>query len=168
MDVIRENIEAVRQISIQLFGLQLPQSAINKMARETIFFLYEGGESQKWSYERPHSAAARALHRQALAGRVRFSSATFPVTYDHAIPLNAINDDMRMATETPEKMSHFLSRYVQGVVILKEENATLSRFKLRSRLPLGARQDDLLARYRAAGIKFEPEDEAKLRRGTPA
>jgi hypothetical protein len=44
--------------------------------RKTIFFLYEGWEPAKWSFDRPHSAAARALHREARAAGRRFNSGT--------------------------------------------------------------------------------------------
>jgi len=165
--VEQQRIEAVTQILKQLYGLSCPPRGINKIVRETIFFLYEGGDSCKCSFERPHFAAARALHREVLSRGERFGGRKSQVTYDHAIPWDTLGDSLREAATSYEKMRDFLNHHVQGVVILKEEDARLSKCKLRRRLPAGAQAHDMLARYQKAGIAFEPEDEAKLRRKNP-
>ncbi len=157
-----EIVEAVRQILIQLYGLRSLPPGMNKIVRETIFFLYEGGDLDKWSFERPHSAAARALHHDARSKGVRCNGKQFPVVYDHAVPLDALSNGLREATASYEEMHDFLIQHVQGVAILTGENAKLSKRGLRNRLPAGAQTHDLLARYRTAEINFEPEDEAKL------
>jgi len=97
----------------------------------------------------------------------RFGGRKSQVTYDHAIPWDTLGDSLREAATSYEKMRDFLNHHVQGVVILKEEDARLSKCKLRRRLPAGAQAHDMLARYQKAGIAFEPEDEAKLRRKNP-
>jgi hypothetical protein len=165
MDEEHEVVEAFRQILIQLYGLcgiSRLRPGIGKVVRETIFFLYEGGNAEKWSFERPHSAAARALHHDAHSNGVAFNGKTFPVVYDHAIPLNTLGDGLREATASVEKLHSFLIRHIQGVVITKDENAELSRLGLRRRLPPDAQAHELLARYRYAAVKLETEDEAKL------
>ena len=162
-----ETIEAVRQILKQLYGLSPPPRGINRIVRETIFFLYEGGDRGKWSVERPHSAEARARRNEAGSRNGRLNGRNFPVTYDHAIPLDTLSDGLCKATTSYEEMRDFLNRHVQGVVILRKENKKLSNCGMRRCLPAGSPSHDLLARYRKAEIKFEPEDEAKLKRETP-
>jgi hypothetical protein len=160
-------VEAVRQILIQLHDLAdrgLPQQQIDKVRREAIFFLYEGGAAAKWSFDRPHSAAARDMHRRARETGILFNERRFRITYEHAIPLKLLREGLRQATESTEQMRGFLSRHVQGVVVLKEEDTVITKQGLRDRLPDGAQFFDLMARYRAAGIAFEPEDEHKLQR----
>ncbi len=162
-------VKAVRRILFQLYGLAdrgLPEGQIDRIRRETIFFLYEGGDAAKWDLARPHSAAARKL-RVGAGG-----TASLPlgirklVTYDHAIPLRCLRDGLREASASDGAMRAFLDRHVRGVVITREEDQQLKARGLRSKMPKGAAGDDLLARYRAAGIPFEEADEAELR-GTP-
>ncbi|HEV2350615.1 MAG TPA: hypothetical protein VG028_12295 [Terriglobia bacterium] len=162
--VERKILEAIRQILIQLYDLKPLPRGVNKLVRETIFILYEGGFPGKWSFERPHSAAARALHRHARSEGVPFNGKRFQVTYDHAIPLGTLSDGLRNATCSYEKLRDFLLWHVQGVVILKKENAKLSKCGLRKFLPPRAQGHDMLARYRKAKIKLKPEDDAKLKR----
>ncbi|MBG0810910.1 hypothetical protein IY145_16190 [Methylosinus sp. H3A] len=160
-------VEAIRQILIQLHDLVdrgLPPQRIDKVRREAIFFLYEGGVAAKWSFDRPHSKAARVMHRNAREMGIPFNSGRFPITYEHAIPLKLLREGLRQATESTEQMRDFLRRHVQGVVVLKQEDAALTKKGLRNRHPDGADFFDLMARYRAAGITFEPEDEHKLLR----
>ena len=111
------------------------------------------------------------MHREAVARGKSFHGKTFKVTCDHAVPLDALRDGLRKAATSHdsscETMRDFLVRHVQSVVILKDENTKLSGCGLRSRLPVGASLHDMMARYRKAGITFEPEDEAKLNRVTP-
>lgn len=162
-------VKAVRRILLQLYGLAdrgLPEGQIDRIRRETIFFLYEGGDAAKWDLARPHSATARKLRVEAGG------TASLPlgirklVTYDHAIPLRCLREGLREASGSDGAMGAFLDRYVRGVVITREEDQQLTARGLRSKMPKGAADDDLLARYRAAGISFEETDEAELR-GTP-
>lgn len=157
-----QRVEAVRQILLQLYVLVdagMPQTQISRVVRETIFFIYEGGDTWKYHKDRTHSAAARALRG---SGK-RFHSSTHPIIYDHAIPFATFANGLRNATETPEMFSAFLRRFFRSVVITRDEDRKLSGAGLASRMPEGAKADDLLARYRSVGIEFQPEDEAKLR-----
>ena len=84
--------------------------------------------------------------------------------YDHAIPLAVLQPGLKHATQSLSEMRNFLQRNVQGVVLTKYENELLDQAGLTSILPHGVDTYDLLARYRAVGIEFLPEDEAILRR----
>ena len=161
-------VKAVRRILLQLYGLAdrgLPEGQIDRIRRETIFFLYEGGDAAKWDLTRPHSAAARKLRVEAGG------TASLPlgirklVTYDHAIPLRCLREGLREASGSDGAMRTFLDRYVRGVVITREEDQQLTARGLRSKMPKGVSGDDLLARYRVAGIPFERADEVKLQGG---
>jgi hypothetical protein len=161
----QEIIEAVCRILGELHrltNLGLDPRRIDRIRRETIFFLYEGGDAAKWSFERPHSAAARRLHREARALGRSFNSKNYPVTYEHAIPLVTLREGLREAAVSSVAMSAFLQQHIMGVVILKEENERLSKLKLGRVMPSGAVPHDRLARYRKAGIEFEPDDAAML------
>ena len=140
-----EIVEAVCHILAQLHRLTdlgLDPRRIDRIRRETIFFLYEGGEPTKWSFDRPHSAGARALHREArLLGRT-FNSKNYPITYEHAVPLATLREGLREAAGSPAEMSAFLERHVAGVAILKEENARLSKLRLRRSMPGGSLAHD--------------------------
>ena len=150
----RQRAEAVRQILLQLYSLVdagMPKSQIRRVVREAIFFLYEGGEAAKWASDRPHSMTAREL---SLGKKI----------YDHAIPLASLLCKLKKASASPESFHAFLIRYVQGVVITKEEDRRLTSAGLRSRMPSNADPDDKMARYSNVGIAFAPADEAKLRK----
>lgn len=158
-----DRIEAVRLILQQLYkllDLGLPSSRIGRIEREAIYFLYESEEG-KFPEGRPHSASARAI-RKATNG----SLSNADVTYDHAIPLAALRPGLRDAVTSYEAMAAFLKRYVQGVVITREEDKQLNRAGWRSSMPGDAMGDDLMARYRSVGIAFDPEDVAALLRNS--
>jgi hypothetical protein len=160
-----EIVEAVCTIVSQLHRLTdlgLDPRRIDRIRRETIFFLYEGGDAEKWSETRPHSARARQLHHKAKEDGRRFNSKNYRITYEHAIPLVTLRDGLRQASSSRELMATFLQRHIIGVVLLKEENDRLSQLKLHRSMPTGCEPHDRLARYRAAGIEFEPEDERLL------
>lgn len=141
-----------------------PKGLTDKLFRETIFYLFEGGEAGKWSYDRPHSAAARALHDQCRRKGLRFSgsrSGPWPVTYEHAIPLTCLQADILDAAYGRRNLVELLRRRVCGVIITNDENDRLNRLH-RATMPSGAAVGDLMARYRAAGITFTLEDERRL------
>ncbi len=156
-------IETIRLIIKQSFVLKdvIPKTNISPIIRQTIFYYYEGGEPGKWLMSRPHSASARAIRRSTSG---RFPPLDHPMRYEHAIPLILLQSGLRHATVSLDAMRVFLDRYVQGVVLTKFENRLLDDARLTSAMPAGADACDLLARYQAVGIKFEPEDEAALRR----
>jgi hypothetical protein len=141
----------------RLLALGLNENRVSKIRRETIFFLHEGGEQNKWAWERPHSSEARRRHAEYRAQGRAFNGKA-GVVYDHAIPLAMIRDGLASAVD----VSAFLKAHIAGVIILRTEDALLSRKRLRASMPSGARSDDPLARYRFAGISFDPEDEARL------
>jgi hypothetical protein len=91
--IVNESVdvtEAVRQIFLHLDKLEdagISAQRTVRIRRETIFFLYEGGEAGKWRFDRPHSARARALHRETVIAGHRFGGSKHQVRYDHAIPL---------------------------------------------------------------------------------
>lgn len=154
----RDQIEAVRQILIQIYQLHengLAGNRIGRVEREAIFFLYEGID--KYSLEKPHSKVARTV-RRSNPGKLPPKS----ITYDHAIPLASLRDGLKLASKSHETMASFLRKHIRGVVIACDEDVRLNKAGLRRRLPEGAAPHDLLARYKAVGIGFEPEDEARL------
>jgi hypothetical protein len=140
----------------RLVDMGLSERRIDRVRREAIFFLYEGGEAAKWDNTRPHSAGARRLIAE--IGR---SKAIKQITYDHAIPLRTLWPGLKASARNPDVMLDFLERHVRGVVLLREENLRLNGV-FRSSMPLGCAADDRLARYRAVGIEFDPEDLARL------
>src|SRR5690606_19577847 len=120
--------EPARQILLQLYALNdagLSPRRTDRIRRETLFFLLEGGEEQKWAWDRRHSEAARAAHRAALEERRRFPGQV-EVRYDHAIPITLLWSGLRDACRSTDTLRAFVQRYVQGVVILKEEDIRLT------------------------------------------
>lgn len=155
-----QRIEKLRNALLGIYALAdvgVPDLLVNKTVREAVFFMYEAHNGSKHSAERPHSAAARAFSH---SGTNKFKRS---VTCDHAIPYTVLRESLRVSVADPEEFAAVLYRYVQYVIITNEENKKLERAGLRHRMPGGAKQDDMLARYQAVGIGFEPEDEGKLR-----
>ena len=152
-----DRVEAVRKILAVLYELPdgFPQSGINRIERETIFFLYENVD-HKLAARRPHSMKARLMRTPSAKSVNRF------LTYDHAIPLWTLRTGLRTAVSTHDKLATFLRRYVRSAVITKEEDQLLTNGLLRSVMPKDARDDDPMARYRALGIAFGPDDERLL------
>jgi hypothetical protein len=158
----RVRVEAVRKILKQLYKLSdlgLENKYLSRIERETIFFLYECHSPRKYDIKRPHSKAARKL-RAKLSGRIK--SREHGLTYDHAIPLAMLRNELKKASRSTSKMHLALRRFVQGVIITAEEDKLLSSKKLRRRMPDNARLDDRLARYQLAGIAFDSRDKRQL------
>lgn len=156
---------ALCRILTELHGLTdkgLDGRRIDRVRREAIFFLHEGGEPAKWRFDRPHSAEARHMHLERKAACRRFPSKNDMVTYDHAIPLATLWDGLRHSAGDATTLLAFLKRNVIGVVLSRAENDRLNKAGLRSRLPAGSEPDDRMARYLAVGIAFEPADAAIL------
>jgi hypothetical protein len=153
-----DRIEAVRKILIELYRLTdagFAANRIGRVEREAIFYLYEGLD--KYAEDKPHSSDARKLRAD--------NGGKFPpksITYDHAIPLASLRGELQSATKSNEAMRVCLQRFIRGVVITREEDVRLNGSGLRRRLPPGAAPHDMMARYRAVGVDFEPEDQAKL------
>jgi hypothetical protein len=149
----------------RLERLGVDKRHLDKLIREAVFYLYEGGESAKWSFERPHSAAARALHRNCRERGLVFRGSRdglWQVTYNHAAPLALLRAQILAASENAERLLDLLDRCVCGVIITMAENDRLCRAGYRSSIPNGAALYDLTARYRAVGIEFESEDLQRL------
>jgi len=159
-------VEAVRLILQQLYRLSdlgFGEGKIDRIRREAIFFLYEGGDAAKWDRARPHSLAARALREATKTKGLLPLTVRKAVTYDHAIPLRCLRAGLREAAETNETMGSFLAHFVKGVVITREENEKLNKLGLRSAMPDGWDPADVMARYRVAEIGFAPVDECAMR-----
>jgi hypothetical protein len=152
-----ERVEAVRKILKVLYDLPdgFPQSGINRIERETIFFLYENVD-HKLAERRPHSLKARLMRTPKAKSLNRF------LTYDHAIPLRTLRVGLRGAVSTHDSLKAFFKRYIRSAVITKEEDQVLTNGLLRSAMPRDAPDDDPMARYRALGIAFGPDDERLL------
>jgi len=151
-------VEAIRQILIQLYSLHkagLHSRHISRIERECIFFLYEFAEVGKFDNSRPHSRAAKLLKAS------RPAKLHTHLTYDHAIPFATLRAEMMEAVESSQKMHAFLKRFIKGVVITRVEDRRLSQ-NLRRKLPPGALSHDMMARYRAAEIAFDADDEKML------
>lgn len=164
----QEVVRAVGEILRQLYRLEdigINPNRLSRLRRETIFFLYEGGGDAKWNPERPHSARARALAREVIGKNITRAGFLKAVTYEHAIPLKTLTDGLRVASYGDEALADFLDRHILGVVLLRSEDENLLRLGLRQVMPSGSEANDRLARYRAAGIEFEPEDLRKVQDG---
>jgi hypothetical protein len=166
--VKREVVKAVGAILRQLNKLEdldINPNRLSKLRRETIFFLYEGGGDAKWATDRPHSARAREVRRQMDSKAIPRAEGVKQFTYEHAVPLKTLALALRAASESDEELERFLDQHILGVVILRDEDDRLVEKGLRQAMPLDALPHDRLARYREAGIEFEPADLAKLRNG---
>lgn len=164
----REVVKAVGEILRQLNRLEdlgINPNRLSKLRRETIFFLYEGGGDAKWAADRPHSARARAVRRQMDSRAISRADGLKQFTYEHAVPLKTLAVALRAASDSDEELERFLDQHILGAVILREEDDRLVEKGLRQAMPLDAMPHDRFARYREAGIEFEPEDLAKLRDG---
>lgn len=154
-----DRVEAVRSILLPLYALPsgFPASGINRIEREAIFFLYENTD-HKLSERRPHSLAARQIRDRRKTGLNRV------LTYDHAVPLRLLREGLRMAVTSHAALAAFLKTQIKTAVITKEEDKRLAG-ELKAGLPANTEAFDPMARYRAAGIVFSPEDEHRLRGG---
>lgn len=155
------HVEAVRQIVLRILEAKtINQSiTIGPVLRQTLFYIYEGGEANKWSRVRPHSVAARS-YRDGFS--YQKGAGVKGLRYDHAIPLSVIYKGMTDHVATPTAFRDYLRAMVQGVVITDEEDRRLSAAGYRKDVPAGAASSDLMARYRAVGIVLAPADEARL------
>ena len=162
----QDRVEAVREILTQLYRLAdlgLKKKYLSRIERETIFFLYECHSPRKYHPDRPHSAAARARRKSlSLSEAGGIKSKKHGLTYDHAIPLATLREELKKATHSTDAMHRALKRFVQGVIITTDEDGRLSVKKLRLKMPKGAAPDDKLARYVEAGIAFDPKDKRLL------
>jgi hypothetical protein len=140
-------------------------SDIAKLRRETIFFLYEGGNKHKWNSERPHSKGARELLRAVENGAMRKSDARHLCTYEHSVPISSLKVGLNAAAASAEELEIYLDRHVLGVVVLRSEDALLRAAKVSRSLPAGSAANDRLARYQAVGIELEPQDRLKIEKG---
>lgn len=152
---------AVQVILKELYALKRidPSASISVIERQTIFYLYEGAEKSKWDEKRPHSANARRLRIGALKS---FTGKNYPITYDHCIPLATLRDGLAESIVDENSLRQYLAKYIQGVVITKDEDGLLRKHKLSKSMPVGSDPHDMTARYRAAGIALDPEDEVLL------
>lgn len=157
------NLKTIQIILKELYGLRQidPAASISVIERQTIFYLYEGAERSKWHQARPHSSAARRLRQNSLKS---FTGRNFPITYDHCIPLATLRQGLMENTADTKMLGLYLSKYIQGVIITKEEDKLLRDNKLAKSMPLGSDPYDMTARYRAAGIALNPDDEDLLQR----
>lgn len=162
--VVAALAEILRQLNT-LEDLGIKANRLAKLRREAIFFLYEGGGDHKWSEHRPHSAGARALMREVGSGLRSKGHALKLLTYEHAVPLATLASAMRAAATTDEGLERFLDTHVLGVVLLRAEDDLLRNAKLRQTMPTGSAPHDRMARYRAAGVVFEPHDQEKIEAG---
>jgi hypothetical protein len=151
-----QRINAVRDILSKLYALPdgFSRTAIGRIERETIFFLYENTDN-KLAERRPHSQDARSI-RKSVSAKVHKH-----LTYDHAIPLATLRPALREAMASHEALKAWLRQCIKGAVLTREENSLLNK-KYRFTMPEGASPHDPMARYRAAGIAFAEEDERLL------
>jgi hypothetical protein len=163
-EVVKAVGAILRQLN-RLEDLDINPNRLSKLRRETIFFLYEGGGDAKWAEDRPHSARAREVRRQMDTKSIPRAEGLKQFTYEHAVPLKTLASALRAASDNDERLEAFLDQHILGVVILREEDQKLVAEGLRQSMPLNAEPHDRLARYKAVGIEFEPEDLAKLRGG---
>lgn len=138
---------------------------VQKLIREIIFFGLEGGERLKWISERPHSLDARKLHDESSRRGMVFKGSKkgpWAVTYDHATPLEVLRPEIVRLSDKPTELLDFIDAHFVGAIITYDEAKRLQG-TLKSAMPLGAAISDRMARYRAAGIEFHPDDVTRLR-----
>lgn len=117
-------------------------ASASRVARETLFFVYEDGNSQKYR-RHPHSLAAAGLPSD--KGKV----------YDHAVPLACWLPELLLADGLePATLEARLERHYHIRIITDGENQRLNAIGLRSRMPLDWDGVDIEARYRKAGIQL--------------
>ncbi len=118
------------------------RASAHRIARETLFFIYEGGNKEK--YERhPKSKAARTQN-----GKNQ-------VVYDHAVPLKlwigTILDDEKLSLT---RFRRIMADWLHVRIITKDENRLLNALKLHSSMPDDWDGHDVEARYTKARIEF--------------
>jgi hypothetical protein len=128
----------------------LPACCYSKALREPVHFLWERriGASPhrvcgpKVCAERFRSKAARGL-----------SFGKRKLVYDHAIPLNYLQDKLlKLSAVSPDAIRKLLTRLCVPVLITREENQIINRRGLAKRMPNGRNATGPLARYNAVGI----------------
>lgn len=124
-----------------------PVAAHSSAAREAIFTLWE-------SYGRSKHASSRYRSQASLTMDVRKGG----LVYDHAIPFALVHDELLSLAElSPTSVKAILERRLAAATITREEDQRLTALGLRSRMPVGWDGEDMLARYKAAGIDLAEE-----------
>ena len=117
-------------------------SNAKRVGRESLFFIYEGGNSGKYA-RHPISTAASRL--RANTGKA----------YDHAIPLEVwLLDLLRGDLNDFEGFHQTIARWYHIRIITKEEHEALDRLGLGDCMPGDWDGIDIEARYKKAGISF--------------
>lgn len=120
------------------------RASASRVARETLFFVYEKGNSQKYRRHR-HSVAATRLPSDK------------DKVYDHAIPLACWLPELLSADGLePGDVQARLERHYHIRIITDAENKRLNAIGLRAQMPLDWDGIDVEARYRKAGIELVP------------
>lgn len=127
-------------------------SAIHKAAREVLFFVYEGGNDQKY-YRHPASVDAEKRRQEvhATVGR------SHNLEYDHAIPLAVwlyprLSGERAWLGDGREGVEATIKRYYHIRIITTEENNRLRAKGLNRAMPADWDEKDVLARYKATDI----------------
>jgi len=143
-DILRLNLilEAVNYCK-KVRDLGMPSSAYSKALREPIHFLWEIKDGPK-----EKSAKYRSLNSVGL----RYGN--YELVNDHAIPFKYLKDillndpDLEVAT-----LRLHLEKHSIACLITKEEDISLNKIGLNSKMPNNWDGIDPLARYKEAGIE---------------
>ena len=138
------------------------QTSINKIARETLFFVYEGGNSGKYDRD-PKSKEANQLSLKTVKEKAKY------LRYDHAIPLKCWLYPLVQKCKKLqcEQILEEIELHDHIRIITKDENEKLNEKGFREKMPPGWDEDKpknisrkdwikkwIDERYQAAGIEF--------------
>jgi len=127
----------------------MPKSAYIKALREPIHFLWERRNNAK--------KELAAEFRSVSARGLDFSSGE--IRYDHVIPLNYAMADILEAPELDiNALQDILESKVVACLLTRDEDETLNRAGLKSKMPEGWEKSGIFARYEHVGIQVEPNN----------
>ena len=118
-----------------------------KIIREAIFFIWETGVNKPTKFSKKRARSIRASKEKDIKN----------LRYDHPIPLKIIIEKLYSLEEINEaSLLRILNRYIKqgGILITKEEDKLLNEKGLRSSMPKDWDEEDILARYKKAGIEI--------------
>jgi hypothetical protein len=106
-------------------------------------------------WERRRGGAKYKLARYRSKNVDGLKSGDGQLVYDHAIPFNCLLSELlELEDVTPEAARSVLQKHETRVVITKSEGDRLNANGLRAKMPEMWDRSDVLARYKAVGIKL--------------
>ncbi len=140
LELIAEAVKYCQRVK----RMGMPPSCYTKALREPVHFLWE---------RRKGSKVCSAKFRSKAAKRLSFGKGQ--LIYDHAIPFRYLQEELLNLPDVgTHSIRNLLIKFCVPVLITKKENQLLNARGYRNRMPENGYRFNLLARYRAVGIRI--------------